>query len=88
MGFLTIANVKISGVAACVPKRVEENVDLPFFANREEAEKVIASTGIARKRVCEKGITSSDLAVPAVERRRQAGAVAAVAVLPRPPAAG
>ena len=65
---LTIRNVKISGVAACVPKRVEENVDLPFFADRAEAEKVIASTGIARKRVCENGVTSSDLAVPAVER--------------------
>ena len=68
MAYMAINSVKISGVAACVPKRVEENVDLPFFANREEAEKVIASTGIARKRVCEKGVTSSDLAVPAVER--------------------
>ena len=68
MGFLTINNLKISGVAACVPTRVEDNVDLPFFADRAEAEKVIASTGIARKRVCEKGVTSSDLAVPAVER--------------------
>lgn len=68
MGFLTVSNVKITGVAACVPKRVEENVNLPFFADRVEAEKVIASTGIARKRVCENGVTSSDLAVPAVER--------------------
>ena len=68
MGFLRINNIKISGVAACVPKRVEENVDLPFFADRAEAEKVIASTGIARKRVCEAGVTSSDLAVPAVEQ--------------------
>ena len=68
MGFLTINNLKISGVAACVPKRVEENVNLPFFTDRAEAEKVIASTGIARKRVCESGVTSSDLAVPAVER--------------------
>ena len=67
MGFLTINNIKISGVAACVPKRVEENINLPFFADRAEAEKVIASTGIARKRVCKKGVTSSDLAVPAVD---------------------
>ena len=47
MSALTTRNVKIAGVAACVPKRVEENVDLPFFADREEAEKVISSTGIA-----------------------------------------
>ena len=68
MAYLTVNNIRISGVAACVPKRVEENVDLPFFADRAEAEKVIASTGIARKRVCEVGVTSSDLAAPAVEQ--------------------
>ena len=68
MAYLTINNIKISGVAACVPKRVEENINLSFFADRAEAEKVIASTGISRKRVCENGVTSSDLAVPAVGR--------------------
>ncbi len=45
MAYLTINNIKISGVVRCVPKRVEENVNLPFFADRAEAEKVIASTG-------------------------------------------
>ena len=68
MSALTTKNVKISGVAACVPKRVEENINLPVFASREEAEKVIASTGIARRRVCDNGVTSSDLAVPAVKQ--------------------
>jgi 3-oxoacyl-[acyl-carrier-protein] synthase-3 len=57
MSAFTTRSVKISGVAACVPKRVEENVDLPIFASREEAEKVIASTGIARRRVCDSGVT-------------------------------
>ena len=51
-----------------MPKRIEENIDLPFFASCEEAEKVIASTGIARRRVCDDGVTSSDLAIKAVER--------------------
>ena len=68
MGYLTTRNVRISGVAACVPRQVEENVSLPFFADRVEAEKVIASTGIARRRVSEQGVTASDLAVPAVRR--------------------
>ena len=68
MGYLTTRNVKIVGLSACVPKRVEENVDLPFFADRVEAEKVVASTGIARKRVCEAGVTGSDLAKPAIVR--------------------
>lgn len=67
MPALTTRNVKIVGMAACVPKNVEENIDLPIFANREEAEKVIASTGIKRRRVCDPGVTASDLSVKAVE---------------------
>lgn len=66
MSALTTKQVKIVGMAACVPSRVEETIDLPIFANREEAEKVIASTGIARHRVCDEGVTASDLSVEAV----------------------
>lgn len=55
-------------MSACVPSRIEENIDLPIFANREEAEKVIASTGIERRHVCDEGVTASDLSVKAVER--------------------
>lgn len=68
MSALTTRNVKIVGMGACVPSRIEENIDLPIFVNREEAEKVIASTGIARRRVCDEGVTASDLSVKAVER--------------------
>ena len=68
MSAFTTKHVKIVGMAACVPSRVEENIDLPIFASREDAEKVIASTGIARRRVCDNGVTASDLSVKAVER--------------------
>lgn len=68
MSSLTTRNVKIVGMSACVPKHVEENIDLALFASREEAEKVIASTGIERRRVCDPGITASDLSVKAVEQ--------------------
>lgn len=68
MSVLTTQSIRVSGLAACVPRRVEENVDLPIFASREEAEKVIASTGIARRRVCEPGTTASDLSVKAVAK--------------------
>lgn len=61
-------NVRIVGMSACVPMGIEENIDLPIFASREDAEKVIASTGIARRRVCELGTTASDLSVKAVEK--------------------
>lgn len=68
MSALTTRYVKIAGLAACVPAQVEENINLPIFANREEAEKVIAATGIARRRVCADGVTASDLSVKAVEK--------------------
>lgn len=68
MSALTTKHVKIVGLSACVPSRIEENIDLSIFANLEEAEKVIASTGIARHRVCDEGVTASDLSVKAVEK--------------------
>jgi len=68
MSALTVNKVRISGLSACVPARIEENLSLPIFANGEEAQKVIASTGIERRRVCEEGVTASDLSVKAVEK--------------------
>lgn len=68
MSFLTVRNVKLVGLSACVPPDVEENLSLPVFADEIEAKKVIESTGIARKRVVRKGTTSSDLSVPAVTK--------------------
>ena len=49
MAFLSISNVSLRGVAACVPKRIVENRDLPLFA-KDEAEKVIATIGVERRR--------------------------------------
>lgn len=66
MSYLTIDKVKIVGLAACVPPTVEENLTLPIFADKSEAEKVIASTGIERKRVVKPGTTASDLTYQAV----------------------
>lgn len=68
MSFLTIEKVKIVGLAACVPPDVEENIDLPIFTDRSEAEKVIASTGIERRRIVRPGTTASDLTYQAIVR--------------------
>lgn len=68
MSKLTIRNIAIRGLSACVPATVEENLELPIFSDRKEAEKVIASTGIERHRRVDDGVTASDLSVPAVER--------------------
>lgn len=67
MSFLTINNVKIVGVSACVPSKVEENLTLPIFSSEKEARDVIESTGIERKHVVEPGTTASDLTVQAVQ---------------------
>ena len=67
MAYLTINKVKMVGLAACVPPTIEENLSLPIFADKSEAEKVIASTGIERKRVVKQGTTASDLSFQAIQ---------------------
>ena len=62
MSALSISNVKIVGMSACVPKTVDENLTSPVFADEEEARKVIESTGIERKRIVDDGVTAMDLA--------------------------
>lgn len=68
MSLLTINNVRIAGMAACVPHRVEDNMTLPIFADKDEARKVIASTGIERRHIVDVGTTASDLAFVAIEK--------------------
>lgn len=67
MAFISIDNVKIKGLSACVPSTIEENANLKLF-KAGEAERIISSTGIARKRVVETGVTTSDLCVKAAEK--------------------
>lgn len=65
MAFLKIPNVVIRGISACVPPYVEENRDIPYYT-KEEADKIIESTGVERKhKVVGSGITALDLCVKA-----------------------
>ena len=57
METLTVENVGIEGIAACVPSREEAN-----------EEKVAKATGIVTRRIAEKGMTVVDLCVRAAER--------------------
>ncbi len=68
MSQLTINNVRITGMSACVPATVEDNRTLPIYKDENDALKVIASTGIERHHKVENGTTASDLTVKAVER--------------------
>ncbi|MBR4379779.1 MAG: ketoacyl-ACP synthase III [Bacteroidaceae bacterium] len=66
MAYQIIKNVSVAGITTCVPKNVEENTSLPFF-KEGEAEKVILSTGIERRRIVSPGVTSGDLCSKAAE---------------------
>ena len=67
MAFLEVKNVRIAGISACVPKEVEENLTLPLFDSTEEAEKFIETTGIERRHISKKHLTS-DLCFLAAEK--------------------
>ena len=67
MAFLKIDNVRIKGLSTCVPKRIEENVDFPVF-NEDSYKNFVSTTGIERRRICEKNICASDLCIAAAER--------------------
>lgn len=67
MAFLSIPNVKISGVAAAVPKQVKDIPNSPFFAPGE-AEKVMNLTGIRSARIAPKDVCCSDLCQAAAEK--------------------
>jgi len=67
MAFLQLNNVKISGLSACVPKKIDENANFPMF-DGESYQNFVAVTGIERKRVSSKNICTSDLCVAAGEK--------------------
>lgn len=68
MAELSIKNVSIRGISACVPQNTEENLGLQVFKEGEAA-RVIAQTGIERKhKVKGYGITASDLCEKAFEK--------------------
>jgi len=66
MAYLSIQNVAIRGIAACVPPAIDENLTAPVFIEGE-AERVIAQTGIERKHVLTDDILVSDLYQRAAE---------------------
>lgn len=68
MAFLKTEKVVIRGISGCVPSKVEENIDLPFYKSKEEAELVIEATGIERRHIAPKGITASDLCLQAASK--------------------
>lgn len=69
MAFLRIDHVKISGIGACVPERVEYNTDYPYLSS-EEIEKYIKTIGVHERHCAlhDGSICTSDLCYSAAEK--------------------
>lgn len=68
MAFFKIDNVTISGIAACVPPKMVENIDSDLIEDKEELQRYIDTTGVQRRYIAEDGICSSDLCLCAAEK--------------------
>lgn len=68
MGQSTLYNVKIAGIASCVPKRIVSNVDDCPPSQRSERERLVRNIGIRTRRICPDWQCFSDLAENAAER--------------------
>lgn len=68
MAFQKIENVKITGIAACVPPKRVDNMESPLVEDKHELEKYIATTGVRYRYIAEDGICSSDLCLAAAEK--------------------
>ena len=64
MAFVEIKNIAIKGIAACVPKQVESNLDYDRLTEKERA-KLIKTTGVEFRRIANENTTASDLSFEA-----------------------
>lgn len=67
MANFEIDNIRIAAIATSVPSNIEENKDLDIF-EEGEADKIIASTGIKRRRVADTQTKTADLCLAAAEK--------------------
>jgi len=69
MSYVSVKNVKIKGLSACVPERIEENRDYELIP-KEEIEKYIQTTGVERRHcaIHDGSICTSDLCQKAGEK--------------------
>lgn len=64
---MKFSNIKITGVAAAVPKAIVNNLEDHQFISLEEREKIVKLTGIREYRKASAGQTTSDLCQAAAE---------------------
>jgi len=66
MALFEVENVKIKGIAACLPSRVINTNDLELFSSKE-AQLFIQNTGILKRHVSDGNVCASDLCFQAAE---------------------
>ena len=67
MSFISVGNVKITGISACVPKEIEEVNEFSLFSS-DDAENFSKNTGVERRRKAPADVCSSDLCFKAAEK--------------------
>lgn len=68
MATFKISNVRLAGVAACVPSKVIDNSDSTLFDTEEDKQKYIETVGVHRRHVADTDTCSSDLCCASTER--------------------
>lgn len=63
----TVSNVKLKGLAVCVPKQTEDNLQFTLLSEAERAT-FVNTVGIRYRKVAPSGITASDLCLAAAEK--------------------
>ena len=66
MAFLSVDNIRVKGIAACVPKYTESNLDYDWIS-LQERELLIKTTGIKNRRIAAENICTSDMCYEAAE---------------------
>ncbi len=67
MAVFSTQNVRIAGVAACVPQKEVSNLDYSWVSLKER-KALIKTTGVETKRIAPKGTTTSDMCYPAADK--------------------
>ena len=67
MAIFTVPNIKVTGIAAAVPKRVEDNAAFDLLPENER-DLFIKTVGIRYRRVAPKEVTAADLCFAAAEK--------------------
>ncbi len=68
MALSTLYNVKLAGIASCVPKRLVSNLTDCPPALRQERQRLVRNIGIETRRICPEWQCFSDLAFEAAEK--------------------